>query len=99
MVLALIVYRAGINVLLPIAQHGVDDSGQLVRRGRNGLGWSNWAFFRCRNAPSALLDRYKALAARRRALAARSALVPFPHEYALYLISVNHSRASRNSEL
>ena len=26
-------------------------------------------------------------------------LVPFPLEYALYRISVNHSRASRNPEL
>ena len=29
----------------------------------------------------------------------RMSLVPFPLEYALYRISVNHSRASRNPEL
>ena len=38
LILLLVVLRAGIHVFLPVAQHGVDEPGQLVRRGGDGLG-------------------------------------------------------------
>ena len=38
LILSLVVFRTSIHVLLAIAQHGVDEPGQLVGRGGNGLG-------------------------------------------------------------
>ena len=69
-----VVFRANIHVPLSVAQHGIDDAGQLVGGGGDGLGRSRWAFFRRRKAPRALSERCSALAARRNAAAARLAL-------------------------
>ena len=38
LILLLIVFRAGVHVLLAVAEHGVNHPGQLVCRGRDGLG-------------------------------------------------------------
>ena len=73
-ILAFVVLCAGIHVRLAVAQHGVNDAGQLVSRGSDGLRRSQLAFFRRRKAPRALSERCSALAARRNAAAARLAL-------------------------
>ena len=75
LILALVVFRAGIHVFLAVAQHGIDEPGQLVGGGGDGLGRApRWAFFRRRKAPRALSERCSALAARRKVAAARLAL-------------------------
>ena len=74
MILALVVFGASINVSLTIPKHGVDDQGKLVRRRRDGLRRSKVRLLRRRNAPKALSERCSALAARRKAFAARFAL-------------------------
>ena len=37
LILTLVVFRTSIHVLLAVAQHGVDEPGQLVGRGGDGL--------------------------------------------------------------
>ena len=74
LILALVVFCASVRVLLAVAQHGIDESRQLVRGGGDGLGAPSWAFFRRRKAPRALPERCSALAASRSAAAARLAL-------------------------
>ena len=44
LILSLVVFSAGIRVLPAVAQHGIDEPGQLVGRGRNGLGRSQMGF-------------------------------------------------------
>ena len=44
LILSLVVFRTSIHVLLAIAQHGVDEPGQLVGGGGNGLGRSQVGF-------------------------------------------------------
>ena len=44
LILSLVVFRAGIRVLVAVAQHGIDDASQLVGRGSDGLGRSQMGF-------------------------------------------------------
>ena len=69
-----VVFRASIHVFLAIPQHGVDDLASLWAVAVRALGAPRWAFFRRRKAPRALSERCSALAARRKAAAARLAL-------------------------
>ena len=74
MVLGLVVVSAVIHVLLPIAQHGVDDSGQLVRRGRNGLGRSQLRLLAAQERSQRTVGAVQGVGRQPQPLAARLAL-------------------------
>ena len=57
LILALVVFGAGIHVRLTVAQDGINKLRQLVRRGGDGLGAPIWAFFQLRNLFGALSER------------------------------------------
>ena len=50
LVLCLVVFSAGIHVFLAVPQHGIDKSGQLVGRGRDGLGSAQMGFLPAQEA-------------------------------------------------
>ncbi len=61
LILTLIVFGAGIHVVLPEAQHGVDQSGQLVSRGGDGLGCSQVCFLAAQEGPQSAVGAVQSM--------------------------------------
>ena len=74
LILPLVVFSAGIHVLPAVAQHGIDESGQLVGGGGDGLGRSQVGFLPAQEGAQGAVGAVQRVAARRRAAAARLAL-------------------------
>ena len=74
LILALVVLGAGINVILAVPQHGIDDAGQLVGRGGDGLRHSQVRLLSAQKRPQGTVGAVHRVVAKRNASAARLTL-------------------------
>ena len=75
LILTLVVFGASIYVVLAVAQHGVDEHRQLVRRGGDGLGRSQVRFLPAQEGPQGAVGAVQPVGRQaRNAAAARLAL-------------------------
>ena len=75
LILAFVVFSAGIHVVLAMAQHGIDEPGQLVGGGGDGLGRTQLGLLPAQEGTQGAVGAVQRVgAARRNAAAARLAL-------------------------